>query len=242
MKKTQIVKQFKSVPLKTTKKQETPGLVWVAVGALTAAVATYTAYKVFKPKALSLPAPMELEKNEIQYPEAEAFDTVKEEGVAESDLLNWIKEDLKNLSQFADWANENLPKIDDTRWYVALGEGKWSLHEVLAHLYYWDKYTIEEMLPLMTQDANLKFIEIQSLNDKAWAFAKTFERDLLLELFVATRKRLVQLIEEMDNKEFTYILGSGEATLHSYLKIFVHHDSEHQPQFEKAMTNIDLTE
>lgn len=223
MNKTQIVKQFKSVPLKTNRSKDNYFL-WVAAGAVTAAVVGYTAFKVFKPKNLSLPLPEELETTKLQYPKAE-----------DDALEAWIEADLEELSSFAVWAKEQLPNIDEEKWHAALGEGKWSLHEVLAHLYYWDKYTLEEMLPLMAEGANLKFVEIQSLNDKAWAFAKTFEKDLLLELFVATRLRLVQMFKEIENKSMAYQLGSGEANLHSYLKIFVHHDTEHKPQFEAAL-------
>lgn len=241
MKKSEIIKQFKSVPLKSRKAPALSGVALVAVGAATAALATFAAFKIFKPKKLALSEPEVLEKAELHYPQNLSNELVEEESVEQEaikstmNLNTKIEADLEALTAFAQWANDMLPKIDDRHWYVALGEGKWSLHEVLAHLYFWDKYTIEEMLPNMTQDAKLQFIEIQALNDQAWTFGKTFERDLLLELFVNTRKRMVQLFAEMPDKTFTYTLGGGEATLHSYLKIFVHHDTEHKPQFEKAI-------
>lgn len=246
MKKSEIIKQFKSVPLKSKQAPILSGVAWVAVGAATAALATFAAFKIFKPKPLALSEPETLEKTELHYPQGASESVTSEEPVQDEasnkppmDLNAKIEDDLKALAAFADWAGQALAQIDDRLWYVALGEGKWSLHEVLAHLYYWDKYTLEEMLPQMAQDAKLQFIEIQKLNDQAWTFGKTFERELLLELFVSTRKRMIQCFEEMPDKTFTYTLGGGEATLHSYLKIFVHHDTEHKPQFEKALTAVE---
>lgn len=169
----------------------------------------------------------------IHYPEKE--EEKVEETVPTDDLSHKIQADLDALAAFGKWAEAVLPTIDEARWHTPLGEGKWSLHEVLAHLYYWDRYTLETILPELKPDADLYFIDVQALNQKAWQFAGTFDRSLLLELFVATRKRVVESFTELPEPHMIYKLGGKLATVHSYLKIFAGHDLEHKPQFEAAL-------
>ena len=63
----------------------------------------------------------------------------------------------KTLSQFENTIEEisNLKKLHNSQLLEPIHEGKWSIRDIVGHLYYWDKYNLEQMVPKMSEGANL---------------------------------------------------------------------------------------
>ncbi|OXM16222.1 hypothetical protein [Paenibacillus herberti] len=61
----------------------------------------------------------------------------------------------KGLNEFSDfllWV-ETLKVTAKDVWFKPISTGKWSLREILAHIKYWDKNSLELMVPSMSEGA-----------------------------------------------------------------------------------------
>lgn len=113
-----------------------------------------------------------------------------------------------------------------------INEGKWSIREIIAHLYYWDKFILEEMVPQMEQGATLsEFPDHDTYNEKAITQLKDHSVEAIIELFVDTRKRLIESLMNIgDDVRFTIGNEKREFTAESFTKMFVEHDVHHLKQ------------
>lgn len=60
----------------------------------------------------------------------------------------------KLLDQFERF-NEFVKSIDDVTWQKPIAAGKWTVKEVVTHLWNWDTYTSNTMLPHIKDQAKL---------------------------------------------------------------------------------------
>lgn len=142
---------------------------------------------------------------------------------------------LSALDHFADWVEANLTHVNDAVWNAPIETGKWNRHQLLAHLYYWDKYTLEEMVPLMKPNASLQFIKIQELNNQAIEFSRTIDKSDLIATFLETRRKLVKTFEMLWDENLIFMLDGHPSSQIGYLNIFIHHDQEHQSQLAERL-------
>ncbi|MED4174567.1 DinB family protein [Halalkalibacterium halodurans] len=143
----------------------------------------------------------------------------------------------ETLSQFEKNIDEilALKEIDDTVLCKPLSEGKWSIREIVGHLYYWDKFILEKMVPLMGEGGNLPgFPEHDQHNEDAILFLKEYSVESIIDHFVATRKELTR---EMKNlaEDIRFTIGGGKRQFsgESFLKIFLKHDAHHIKQMKE---------
>lgn len=129
-----------------------------------------------------------------------------------------------------------LEKLPEQVWGAPLSPTKWSLKEMVCHLWKWDQYLLEEMIPKIKDGAELPaFTDIEPYNQQARKAAQAFETGKsLLQVFEQTRKALVESIEAIydPNLRFTVIGEEGQFSLDSFLMIFVHHDEHHKKQLD----------
>ncbi|XID94908.1 hypothetical protein ACF3MZ_10495 [Paenibacillaceae bacterium WGS1546] len=63
---------------------------------------------------------------------------------------------LNNFESFIEF----VKSIDDITWSKPIAPGKWTVKDVIAHLWNWDVYTLDVMLPRMKNNAELsEFID-----------------------------------------------------------------------------------
>ncbi|MFS0788323.1 DinB family protein [Shouchella sp. 1P09AA] len=118
-----------------------------------------------------------------------------------------------------------------------ISEGKWSLREIVAHLYKWDAYNTTQMVALMEDGAQLPaFPNHDSFNA---AGVKELEGIPVYEIvnrFISQRASLIEALDAVDPQaHFTIGKGKRTFTAESFAKIFVHHDGEHLPQFHDQL-------
>ncbi|XEC93809.1 DinB family protein [Paenibacillus tarimensis] len=130
-----------------------------------------------------------------------------------------------------------LKEMDEHRLIVPIQEGKWSIREIIGHLYYWDKFILEQHAPSMAQRANLTpFPDHDLHNYDAIQNISRFETVVsLIDEFVQTRNKLLETIKHIEN-DIRFSIGSGKRqfTIESYFSIFSKHDIHHLNQIRNS--------
>lgn len=147
----------------------------------------------------------------------------------------------KTLSQFNKTIDDisNLKEVSEVKLCEPISEGKWAIREIVGHLYYWDKFNLENMLPLMIEGADLpKFPEHDKHNKEAMTFLKNDSVKSIIDNFVVTRKELKDRISSVD-ENIRFTIGGGERQFsgESFIKIFIKHDIHHLKQINKKLHN-----
>lgn len=148
----------------------------------------------------------------------------------------------KTINEFAGFISyvESLQNLPDKIWIQPIAPGKWTLKELVCHLWNWDHFSLNNMIPLMDDGAKLpEFINIEEHNKAARELAKSFKNvSELIDIFVNTRKEMIQLLEEKYDKSARFTIGNGKRqySFDSYIGIFTHHDEQHKKQIEDMKT------
>ncbi|RLL48545.1 DinB family protein [Oceanobacillus piezotolerans] len=116
-------------------------------------------------------------------------------------------------------------------------EGKWSIIQIVGHLYYWDKFNLEKMIPYMADGGDLpKFPDHDQHNEEAMSFIKDYSVDSIIDSFALTRKELNERISSL-GKDVRFTVGGGkrEFSRESFIKIFIKHDAHHLKQIDEKL-------
>ncbi|MFC4402359.1 DinB family protein [Gracilibacillus xinjiangensis] len=149
---------------------------------------------------------------------------------------------ITDLDQFKDWVL-SLQHMEEKLFFEPIAEGKWSTAEIITHITFWDQYIMSEMLPKMTQDADIHSIDVETLNQKSSIHANSgISQQQILQENVQARGSLVKLLKEIpqDNFFITFQLNGETIDEHSgyphsifnYFCSFVWHDNHHRKQIE----------
>ncbi|KPB06703.1 hypothetical protein AAV98_00660 [Bacillus sp. CHD6a] len=128
---------------------------------------------------------------------------------------------------------------DETVLIKPISTGKWSIKEIIGHIYFWDLFLLENMVPEMKDNSVLPdFPDHDTYNQKAIESIESFrDSHSLLEEFVITRNKLMDKMESLD-QEVTFTIGKNKRnyTPESFLRMFVEHDMHHMEQI-KSLTD-----
>lgn len=142
--------------------------------------------------------------------------------------------DKNNYDQFTDMI-EQVKKIDEETWDTPISEGKWSVRQIIGHLYYWDKFNLETMLSKMENGANLPaFPDHHIHNERAMEHIEQYNDQVsLMNAFITTRKELVEGLQNIEEGvKFTIGGGKRKFTADSFIKLFIKHDTHHLKQMK----------
>ncbi|WP_047982812.1 DinB family protein [Ornithinibacillus californiensis] len=141
-----------------------------------------------------------------------------------SNILNRFEKAVVDIIQ--------LKEIEEARLLESISEGKWSIRDIVAHLYYWDKFNLENMLPYMTDGANLPvFPDHDTHNAEGLALLRDHSIESIVDLFVKERRKLIEQLNMIDDDiRFTIGKGKRKFSVESFAKIFLEHDLHHLKQ------------
>lgn len=147
----------------------------------------------------------------------------------------------KTLNQFEKTIEDisELRNVKDSQLLDPIREGKWSIREIIGHLYYWDKYNLEEMVPKMTDGANLpQFPNHDEHNEEAISSIKDHSVESIINAFIITREELIESISKVC-KDVRFTIGKGKRKFssESFIKIFLEHDMHHLLQINKKLNH-----
>ncbi|MFD1607401.1 DinB family protein [Oceanobacillus luteolus] len=91
-----------------------------------------------------------------------------------------------------------------------ISEGKWTIREIVGHLYYWDKYNLEIMVPKMANGVNLPpFPDHDQHNKEAISYLRDNTVESIIDAFIETRKELIKRISEIE-EDARFTIGEGK--------------------------------
>ena len=145
----------------------------------------------------------------------------------------------KTLSQFEKMAEHilELKEVPEEILREPVKEGKWSIIQIVGHLYYWDKFNLEKMVPFMEEGADLPaFPDHDQHNEEAMVYIANQSVETIIESFETTRKELNENISRID-KDVRFTIGGGKRkfSAESFIKIFMKHDAHHLKQMKEKL-------
>lgn len=130
-------------------------------------------------------------------------------------------------------------ELDESRFLEPISEGKWSVKEIIGHLFYWDKFILEKHFPSMDQGAVLiSFPDHDKHNSEAIQYISAFKTTgFLIDEFVEKRRQLIEMMSGIVS-DVIFTIGSGDRqfTVETYLKIFIDHDNHHLNQIKVRLS------
>nr|WP_157336285.1 DinB family protein [Paenibacillus lutrae] len=149
---------------------------------------------------------------------------------------------LKQFANFLTWVGE-LRQTGQNLWLVPISAGKWSLREILTHMMHWDKNSLEMMVPLMTEGAQLFFVDIEKHNQEAAVWAQSYQTlDALIDDVIEARQQLLELLDEEYDHTTTFTIDNEDYTYQKFVHVFIHHDEHHRKQIEAFLVQEKVTQ
>ncbi len=136
---------------------------------------------------------------------------------------------------------ESYRHTDPEVWFSPIAPGKWSAHDIVAHIMMWDKHFLSErirgieagqMVALQEQD------DYQAFNDGAVAAGHKMSKDQLIDEAIHFRTEMVIRLRRLDRGAFSQAPASGNGmTLGAFLQqMFVDHDKHHVEQIAEYLS------
>ena len=132
-----------------------------------------------------------------------------------------------------------LKDIPESQLLDPIQEGKWCVREIISHLFYWDKFNLDQMAPHMSNNANLPpFPDHDFHNQDAIKYIDRYKSvDSLIDEFSQTRKQLLDKMSSIENgAKFTIGTRERQFSVDSFITIFVDHDAHHLKQIRDKLS------
>lgn len=144
--------------------------------------------------------------------------------------INQYEDIIEKLFELKDYPEKILNE--------PISEGKWSIREIVGHLFYWDKFILEKMVPLMANEMVLPPFPNHNLHNKeAVAHLKKYKNVReIIDDFAKTRKQLVKELKELDRDiEFHIENDPNSFSPEKFIEIFLEHDIHHLNQVKEKL-------
>ncbi|WP_077596128.1 DinB family protein [Oceanobacillus kimchii] len=146
------------------------------------------------------------------------------------------------ITEYEETANNvaRLKQYDEETLTTPIKKGKWSIREIVGHIYYWDRFHLIKMLPNMTHGADLPpFPDHDQHNEEALEFLQDKSAKEIMDMFIEKRKEFIEEITTIDKgSKFTIGGSKRQFTTDSFLKIFIKHDKHHIKQIEGFLEDL----
>lgn len=148
-------------------------------------------------------------------------------------ILNEFEKTIEEISM--------LKEVQNAELLEPVHEGKWSIREIVGHLYYWDKHNLEQMVPKMSNGASLPpFPDHDQHNKEAVSYLTKQSVESIIDSFINTRQELIESMLKIDSDiRFTVGKGKRQFSRESFIKIFLKHDAHHIKQINEKL-NVDM--
>jgi uncharacterized damage-inducible protein DinB len=143
---------------------------------------------------------------------------------------------ISHYESFTVWL-ESIKGLDQETWLKPVKAGKWPVAAVVAHLLFWDRFSLEKRFPFFKEGAELEsFPQFQHVNDSAAEYAKKHAQIEIIEELIEVRKQFLRILKGMteENLDTAFTIGNTALTVRDYFADFIEHDIHHKKQINQA--------
>ena len=145
----------------------------------------------------------------------------------------------KTLNSFNKIIDEikNLKEVEVAYLTEPISKGKWSIREIIGHIYYWDKFNLEVMVPKMIDGEVLpEFPNHDQHNAEGIQYLSGQSAESIINTFIETRIKLVEDLANIPEKtRFRIGKGKRQYSAEAFTKIFLNHDLYHLKQINEKL-------
>lgn len=134
---------------------------------------------------------------------------------------------------------KSLENLSENEWRTQIGEGKWTIAEIIGHFAPWDEFVIKYRIPQMILDKELpKGPDLEKTNSKSASISRNESKQETINKFIAKRKELYEAIQDVPDNcwEKKFSLGKTEISLYDYLNGLAEHDHHHFKQIKNTLS------
>ncbi|KAF0820146.1 MULTISPECIES: DinB family protein [unclassified Cytobacillus] len=143
---------------------------------------------------------------------------------------------ITHYESFSVWL-ESIKVLDQETWLKPVKAGKWPIAAVVAHLLFWDRFSLEKRFPFFKKGAELEsFPEFQYVNDAAAEYSQKHAQIEIIEELLEVRKQFLDILKGMteENLNTAFTIGGTALTVRDYFADFIKHDIHHKKQINQA--------
>lgn len=135
---------------------------------------------------------------------------------------------LEKMRNYAKTLKKENEKVLNT----PVKPGKWTTREIIGHLYYWDSYISESVLPFLNEKRTLPpFPNHDVFNRAAIASLEGRSAGRILTSFIEGRIRLIEQLKSADKAAEVHMQGAEDTyTVERIVTMFSAHDDHHRKQ------------
>ncbi|WP_456271340.1 DinB family protein [Bacillus sp. AK031] len=151
---------------------------------------------------------------------------------------------LRSLQSYTDYLI-GLKSINTELANAPITEGKWSIKEIISHIYRWDIYLLEVALPSAIQSKSVNFPSHDEYNEASVLYSETVGFNELIDHSVQIRNNLINEINNCKVKLEEPITVQGNThcpntnAVYTFLYLlgeFVEHDRHHFNQINTYLS------
>lgn len=147
-----------------------------------------------------------------------------------AEILAHFQASMKWIEGMREWEEKN--------WRSPIGEGKWTVAEVVGHLGPWDRFFVKERLqPILAGHQLEPYPGFDQFNAESARLAREQTKDDTVREFLLTRKVLVDELATVPEHKWKepFRIGQHETNLEDYFTGLVEHDEHHFEQIRQAL-------
>ena len=145
------------------------------------------------------------------------------------------------IADFHEWMPfaDSLKSLDEQVWTAPLGEGKWSIRDIVSHILRWDEYFLEEaLLPIVRgTPLTLRHLDFDEFNKEAAEWGKRMGQQELLQASIQARSQVLQALQRIPEEHYTreYPAQDHIFVVQHYIEDFIWHDQHHMKQIREFL-------
>ncbi|MBM7631916.1 DinB family protein [Geomicrobium sediminis] len=141
-----------------------------------------------------------------------------------------------------EWLNDEIKKLcrlPEQRLETPIQQGKWSIKQTVGHMFYWDHYILNEIIPNIAHGATIQAFPNHDLfNEKATEKSNRYAAKEMLQTFLKQRRQLLAAYEKYPKTiEFTIEQERGTLTANALRTLFEEHDVHHIKEMNSFIDN-----
>lgn len=144
--------------------------------------------------------------------------------------------------QFETWISyvRSLDGLTEQQQLTPIGEGKWAVRDVVAHMWKWDEFFWTHAIQPLTEGKPLTYhhLDFNAFNESAKNECRLLPWTEVAEQAARRRETIAAAIRGVDEAEYGREFRDADGrpfSITEYLLDFVQHDAHHRAQIEEAL-------